>query len=155
MTNHILKMPLKLLLILILVTSCSSNDDHDSSGNHYKISVTLNHVSATYDYVSVVAVGSSITGNNTYPMWKVNSQEIPETQTVSLDKNDFTGSTSTYIIETVNPIDILTVGTQIINYGENLTGSVKVEKNGSVKVNETINLVGDNTDFTENYSFNN
>ena len=139
----------------ILVISCGDDDD-DNKGNNYKITVTLNNVNEADDFVSVVAVGTNISGNNNSPMWRLNDQDRPAAvQSVSLGDNDFTGGTVMYFIETINPIDYLTIGVQIINYGEDLTGTFTVEENGTIQINETINLMGDNTDFTENYSFNN
>lgn len=143
-----------LLLAVSFIFSCSSNDD-DPKGSKYKITVTLNNVNATDDFVSIVAVGGNISGNNTFPMWQVNGLNQPLTESVSLGDTDFTGATTTYVIETVNTLDLVELGTQIINYGEDLTGSLKVEKNGSTIINETINLVGDDTDFTKDYSFDN
>lgn len=146
----------KLFVATLLIISCSNDDDNTINGNNYKITVTLNNVNETDDFVSVVAVGANITENNNSPMWRINNIDRPAAvRSVSFGDTDFTGGTVTYLIETINPIDILEIGVQIINYGEDLTGSFKVEKNGTIQINETINLVGDNTDFTEDYSFNN
>jgi hypothetical protein len=151
MKSKVLKVSLLLSLMALLAVSCS-NDQDDNSGNNFKITVSLNNVNATDDFVSVAVAGQNASGN-VYPMWKVNSQEKPATQTVSLGDTDFTGSTTTYIIETVNPIDVMVVGIQLINYGNDMTGSLKIERNGNTVVNEIISLVGDNKDFTEDYSF--
>ena len=147
-----------LLITSVSHVSCSTSDDDNggADGSNYKITVTLNDVNETDDFISIVAVGGNVSENNNSPMWRVNNQDRPGgVQSVSLGDNDFTGGNATYILETINPINILTMGVQIINYGENLTGNFRIEKNGTTQVNETINLMGDNTDFTENYSFNN
>ncbi len=141
---------------LISIFSCSSDDNSNSNtGSSYKITVTLNDVNATDDFISIVAVGSNQSGVNNYPMWKLNGANQANVQTISLGKNDFTGTTKTYVMETVNPIGIFTSGVQIINYGNPMTGIFKIEKNGSILINQTINLVGDNTDFTQDYSYTN
>lgn len=138
---------------LFILFSCSESDNDTSSG--YKITITLNDVNATDDFVSVTVVGNNQSGNVTLPLWRLNGSDQTNSLTVSLDKNDFTGNTKTYVIETIKPIQIFSAGFQIINYGAPLTGTLKIENNESIMVNETINLVGDNIDFTENYSVNN
>lgn len=153
-----LNLSIKFLFLVVTITlfSCNNNDDdRASNGSSYKITITLNDVNVNDDYVSVTAVGNNQSGVINYPMWKINDADQPNIQTISLIDTDFSGTTKTYIVETVNPIGIFTSGFQIINYGQPLTGSLKIERNGKTMVNETINLVGDNTDFTNEYSFNN
>ena len=143
-----------MIIALIILFSCSS-DDNSSSSSSYKITVTLNDVNTTDDFISIVVVGNNQSGVNNYPMWKLNGVNQENVQTISLGKNDFTGTTKTYVMETVNPIEILTSGVQIINYGNPLTGSFKIEKNGTILINQDINLVDDNSDFTQDYSYSN
>ena len=143
-----------MIFSLISAFSCSS-DDNSSSGSSYKITITLNDVNATDDFISIVVVGSNQSGVNNYPMWKINGVNQENVQTISLGKSDFTGITKTYVMETVNPIEILTSGVQIINYGNPLIGNFKIEKNGTILINQDINLVGDNSDFTQDYSYSN
>ena len=136
-------------------SSCSSSsteeDPQPANGNNFKITVTLNNVSATNDYVSVVTVGGTSSG--VYTNWKVNGKVRTGENSISLGKTDFTGSTKTYVIETSEPIKSLTAGTQIINYGDDMPMSYKIEKNGKVVIDENLTLKGDNSDFTKNYSF--
>lgn len=138
---------------VLLLFSCSESDNDTSS--RFKITITLNEVNPTDDFVSVTVVGNNQSGNVTLPLWRLNGSDQTNSLTVSLDKNDFSGNTKTYVIESIRPIQIFSAGFQIINYGDPLTGTLKIENNGTIMVNETINLVGDNTDFTENYSVNN
>lgn len=155
MKKHILTSAFSSLLMMLLVSSCSNSDDNNDTGAaNYKITVTLSNVNETDDFVSVVAVGSKLSGGNTYPMWKVNEEEEPATQSVSLGDTDFTGSTTTYVIQSIYPLDLVELGTQIINYGQDLTGKIKVEKDGNIVLNQSINLIGNNKDFTKDYSFN-
>ena len=137
----------------MILFSCSESDNNSSSS--FKITITLNDVNATNDYVSVTVVGNNQSGNVVLPLWRINGSDQANSQTVSLDKNDFTGTTKTYVIESIKPIQIFTASVQIINYEAPLTGTLKIENNGNIIVNEAINLVGDNTDFTESYSINN
>lgn len=148
-----LKISLTATLMSLVFTAC--NNDEAIKNSKIKITIDLNDVNATDDFVSITVVGNNQSGNVTLPLWRLNGSDQPNSLTVSLDKNDFTGNTRTYVIETIKPIQIFSAGFQIINYGAPLTGTLKIENNGSIMVNETINLVGDNTDFTENYSVNN
>lgn len=143
------------MMVFFTLSSCSNNDDNNNSHNDssYKITITLNEVNENNDYVSVTLAGNNLSGDVESPLWSINGEGQPNTLTVSLDKNDFTGATKTYIIETNTTIDVFTAGVQIINYGPALTGSFKIEQNNTTVVSEAINLVGDNTDFTEDYSF--
>ncbi len=145
----------KIILIfsLFILFSCSESDNNSSSS--FKITITLNDVNATNDYVSVTVVGNNQSGNVALPLWRINGSDQANSQTVSLDKNDFTGTTKTYVIETIKPVQIFSSNFQIINYDNPLTGILKIEKNGNIIINETLNLVGDNNDFTESYNINN
>lgn len=138
---------------LLVLSSCSKSEAYSNSSSKYKITITLNDVNETNDFVSLTVVGNNQSGNVNFPLWRLNGIDQPNSLTVSLNKNNFTGNTVTYIIETVNPIEIFSAGVQIINYGPPLTGTFKIETDGNVVINETINLVGDNTDFTHNYTF--
>lgn len=143
------------MMVFFTLSSCSNNDDNNNSHNDssYKITITLNEVNENNDYVSVTLAGNNLSGDVESLLWSINGEGQPNTLTVSLDKNDFTGATKTYIIETNTAIDVFTAGVQIINYGPPLTGSFTIEQNNTTVVSEAINLVGDNTDFTEDYSF--
>lgn len=135
------------------MTGCSSDDDdtNPTGGNTYKMTVTLNNVEPERDFISFVAVGGTHDQSNTF--WKVNGKERNGEQGISLDDNDFAGSTKTYVIESTKPLVLTTVGIQFINYGNPLSYSVKIEKNGKTEIDETNTLIGDNSDFTKNYTF--
>lgn len=139
-----------------LLTSCSkSNDDMVEeaigSGSLYKITVTLDDVNANEDYVSVVAAGGTNGGKT--DVWKLNGVVKTGESGIGLGKNDFTGATKTYIIETTDPIVAFSGGVQIINYGAPLPVKYKIEKGTETVVNENITLTGDGADFTKQYSF--
>ncbi|MGG5210165.1 hypothetical protein ACQWU4_14675 [Chryseobacterium sp. MIQD13] len=144
-------------LLLGFVSSCSKDDDEpgggDGPGNggaNYKITVTLNGVNATDDYVSVVASGSDY--QNSTSIWKINGTVQNGQTAVGLNDSNFEGATKTYIIETNSPIVALAASIQVINFHSAITGTYKVEKNGTAIVNETINLTTDGADFTKQYS---
>ena len=144
-------------LLLGFVSSCSKDDDDDAGtvvggGANYKITVTLNGVNSTDDYVSVVASGSD--HQNSTSIWKINGTIQNGQTAVGLNDNSFTGSTKTYVIETNTPIAGLAASIQVINYNSSITGTYKIEKNGTAVVDEAINLTTNGADFTKQYSFN-
>lgn len=142
-----------ILLTLLVLPGCGDGQDGSTSGATYRITLTLQDVNPQDDFVSFTAVVNNQSGMITYPAWRLNNVSQGNLQTISLDKNDFSGGTTSYVIETVDPVQIFTSGIQIINYGSPLSGAILIQKDGVVVVDETIDLVGDNTDFTYDYSF--
>lgn len=153
MKENILK-SLLFLSVLTFLFFASCNTDESSKGSNVKIIVSLDEVNASDDYVSVTIVGNNQSGNIDFPLWKLNNIN-QSNEIVSLDKNNFSGNIKTYTIETIKPIEIFTASFQIINYNNPITGTIKIERNGNIMVNETINLQTDNSDFTESYTINN
>lgn len=143
------------LLTLVLITSCSKDDNgpggNPPNGSHYKITATLNNVNPQDDYVSIVVSGGNLAGKT--DVWKINGVVKTGESAVGLNDGDFSGTTKTYVIETTVPIRAFAGGVQIINYGENLPLSFKIEKDNKTIVNENLTLTGDGDDFTKQYSF--
>lgn len=140
--------------IFFALTSCNNDDSETNiSAAYYKITISLNDVDGRYDNISIAVAGENKEGFQTYPMWRLNDQDLANIQTVSLDKEDFTGNTKTYVLTTVNPIQIFSSEIQITNFGVALKGNLKIEKNGIVIVNQMINLIGDNSSFKKNFFF--
>lgn len=138
----------------LLTTSCSSDDDNNPTtpdGSNYKITVTLDDVNPDEDYVSVVVSGGTLDGET--DVWKVNGVVRTGESAIGLGNNDFAGATKTYVIETTKPIRAFAGAVQIINYGEDMPLSYKIEKTNEVVVNENLTLSGDGDDFTKQYSF--
>lgn len=134
--------------------SCSSDDNNDEvdnkDNNTYKVTVTINNVE-TRDYISVTTVGG--TSNAKMDVWKVNGVARTGESAIGLGKQEFMGATKTYVVETTEPIRLLTAGVEIINYGADLPFSYKIEKNNKVVIDENVTLKGDNSSFSKNYSF--
>ena len=158
MKTNIFKTVQQFLLILFLgvftlsLLSCSSDDGggtNDPEGDNFKITVTLNGVSAD-DYVSISAAGTDAAQNTS--IWKVNGEVQNGQIAVGLNEDDFSGETTTYVLETTREIIALAAGIQIITTDNQITGSFKIEKGGTVEVNETINVSNGN-DFTRHYNF--
>ncbi|WP_294210400.1 hypothetical protein [uncultured Chryseobacterium sp.] len=147
-----------LLLIFgcISISSCSSDDDQatPADGNkNYKFTISVNSAIDDADYISFVIVGASY-DTNQKTFWKVNGVTKNNEAGVSLGDNDFTGGTTTYVIESVTPFKMAISGIQVINFNSDLKFSFKAEVNGEVVVNDTNKtLSGNGADFTKDYDF--
>lgn len=144
------------ILTLSLVMSCSSDDDEeivDSNQKNFKFTITANNVDAQ-DYVSFVFVGSEVNNSNT--IWKINGVTQDNETGVSFGKNDFMGSTKTYVIESTKPLRLVTSGIQCINPGANnpsFTFSYKAEVNGQVVKDDKDIVVSSTSDYSHNYTY--
>lgn len=141
------------LILLTGISSCGDDND-ESAGAVYRVVVTLNAVVANDDFVSVTVTGTNQSTTVIDPLWRVNGVAQANQTLILLDAEDFSGGSKTYEIESIVPIDVLASGVQVINYGSPLTGSYRIEREGKVMVSEIINLTGDDSDFTKDYTFN-
>ncbi|MCA6066613.1 hypothetical protein JI747_005445 [Chryseobacterium sp. RG1] len=144
---------LSLFSLFVLFSSCSGGDDDTATNtNNYKITVTLVGV-GNEDFVSIVAVSQTLGGK--FDVWKVNNVVKTGESSVSLDKADFIGGTTTYVIETTEPVAYgIANDIQVINSGAgaNISVSYKIEKDNTVVINENTS-VANGSDFTKNYKF--
>lgn len=154
----------KLLLVLLpiltlsLVFSCSNDDDDyddtiDQDRKNMKFTVTVDGVDEQ-DYVSFVFVGADLNNSNT--VWKVNGATQNNETAISLDKNDFIGSTKTYVIESTTPLRLVTTSSQCLNPGANNPSfkvSFKAEVNGKVVTNDENFTVTSTSDYTHKYDY--
>ena len=121
------RMAVVLCTVLIgALSSCSSDDNGGTTtnpggeGKQIKLTITANGV-LTDDYLSFVAVGGALSGANESTVWKVNGVTQTNEESVSLDKNDFAGTTKTYDIESVVPLRLAVVGMQFLANGTRLS----------------------------------
>lgn len=155
LSNKVAKV-LGIFLFSAAAVSCGSDDSPVDGGNlnkkSFKYTLTVDGPVEASDYISfVISGGAAGMDNNT--LWKVNGETMANEEVLGFDDNDFTGSTKTYIIESVTPIAACAFGVQLINFNAPLKYAYKVEVNGETKVNETGTLVGDSENLTKNYSF--
>lgn len=143
------------VVLLTAFSSCSKDDDDTpspSDGRNAKFTVTVTDAPASA-YISFAIVG--LTGDpKESTVWKVNGVVQNNQNAVSLGKNEFSGTTKTYVIESVKPLQTVTVGTQCLNV-EDLPYKVsyKAEINGEVKTDQKDFTVTKNADFTKNYTY--
>lgn len=145
-------------LLFGAMSSCSSDDGGNPTipggdGKQYKFTITLNGVTSN-DFISFVAVGSALSSPTESTIWKINGATQTNESAVSLDKNDFTGSTKTYVIESVTPLRMASVGMQFLASGDNtFTVNYKAEINGQVVKEDSNVTVTTTNDYTHNYSY--
>lgn len=146
------------VLTLSLVSSCSGDDDDydgtaDPEGKNIKFTITANDVE-DQDYVSFVFVGADYNNSNT--VWKVNGVTKNNETAISLGKNDFLGSTKTYVIESTAPLRLATTSSQCLNPGANNPAfkvSFKAEVNGKVVTNDENFTVTSTSDYSHKYDY--
>ncbi|RFZ90980.1 hypothetical protein D0C36_18720 [Mucilaginibacter conchicola] len=151
------KLSLALVCFVMLgLGACSKKNDGGvqpgTKGKTAKFTITVNGAPSSA-YISFVMVGASTeTSNNT--IWKVNGVTRENEQGVSLGKNDFSGSTKTYVVESVTPLRLATVGIQCLSPDNaSYTISYKAEIDGQVKNDSQNVAVTGNADFTHDYSY--
>ncbi|MBD1386697.1 hypothetical protein IDJ75_15545 [Mucilaginibacter rigui] len=136
-------------------SSCSkksSNDPTPSNGRNAKFTVTVTGAPASA-YLSFVMVGLTNDPKDA-TVWKVNGVVQNNESSVSLSKNNFSGNTKTYIIESVKPLTAVSVGIQCLNVEDSpYKVSYKAEINGEVKNDEKDFTVTKTADFTHDYTY--
>jgi len=145
-------------MILGTITSCSSDDGGDSTipggeGKNVKFTITING-STENDFISFVAVGSALSSPTESTIWKLNGTTRTNESAISLNKNDFTGATKTYVVESVTPLRLANVGMQFLAAGDNVyTISYKAEINGQVVKEENNVAVTGTADYTHDFTY--
>lgn len=145
---------LAFILSATLLFSCKKDSDSpenpSGSGKNVKFTITVNGITGE-DYASFVLVGADYKNSKT--VWKVNGVTKNNETAVSLGKDDFTGTTKTYVIESVIPLDVVTTSIQCINFGGAYTMSYKAEVNGKVVTDDQNVTVDVNKDYTHKYDY--
>ena len=124
-------------LISFISTGCSDKDDPP---NNKKITMKFTFTvtgSDANDRISFqLQAGNHDASQYGSPVWKINGVTQGNENSVSIDQQDFAGSTKTYVVETVKPFDF---GYLIVDYSNTDPGpftiSYKAEINGKVETN--------------------
>ncbi|PWG81395.1 hypothetical protein [Pararcticibacter amylolyticus] len=144
------------VLFITCLSSCSKKGDDDPSPESgertAKFTVTVTGAPESA-YVSFVVVGLTNTPSEA-TVWKVNGAVKNDESAVSLDANSFKGNTKTYVIESIKPLNAISVGIQCLN-PESLPYKVsyKSEINGKVKQDVKDFTVTKDADFTHDYTY--
>jgi predicted transcriptional regulator with HTH domain len=144
------------IALLAGISSCSKKNDGPttptSKGKTAKFTVTVKGAPSSA-YISFVMAGVASDPSNT-TVWKVNGTTQSNEQAVSLGANKFTSTTQTYVIESVTPLQAISVGVQCLSPANvAYTISYKAEINGEVKAdNQNVSVTKD-ADFTHDYTY--
>lgn len=143
-----------LVAVLSLSLSCKKKDEgpEPASGKNVKLTITINGA-IDPDFISFVAVGGTYSNPQNSTVWKLNSATQNNQQGVALDRDDFTSGTTTHVIESVAPLDIVNVGIQCLAFNHTYTVSYKAEINGKVITNDENVTVAENKDYSKDYSY--
>ncbi|WP_158798233.1 hypothetical protein [Pedobacter sp. L105] len=145
------------IALFTILSSCSKkNDDggtpQTTKGKNAKFTITVTGASQS-SYVSFVMAGIGTDISNS-TVWKINNLTQSNEQAVTLGQNDFSGNTKTYVIESVIPLQTISVGVQCLSPGDApYTISYKAEINGEVKNNIENVQVTKTSDFTHDYTY--
>ncbi|MDT3405287.1 hypothetical protein [Mucilaginibacter terrae] len=159
MKKHLSKKLVAAIALVVLIaglTSCGKKDSDDStpaSGDRTaKFTITVTGATESA-YLSFVMVG--LTNNpSESTVWKVNGEVQNNQSGVSLGKNNFSGSTKTYVIESIKPLSNISAGIQCLSPGnETYKVSYKAEINGVVKEDLKDFTVSKATDLTRDYTY--
>jgi hypothetical protein len=130
-----------LFVAATLLVSCSksnSNPTPANSGKTAKFTITVGGAiqDSPFNDITLIITGGTLKGDNT--IWKLNGATQNNAPVVSLTNQNFTGTTKTYVIESVLPLngDIL-ASLQCLNNSTNTyTVSFTAEINGKVVEND-------------------
>lgn len=144
------------VLTSALFINCSSSDDSTDpvipgiEGKNMKFTITINNVTMD-DYISFVVASSSF---NTNTIWRVNGAERSNENAISLDKQSFSGTTKTYVIESTVALPAASLGMQFIPFNnKSITYSYKAEINGKVVKDEQNVTITNPNSHTAQYSY--
>ena len=143
------------ILIFILVagffaTACSKDDDKPRR-NTYRVTITLENVEAI-DIAIFTLGGGNYDGSDGNTLWRVNGQTRTGETHIGFGDTDFMNGTTTYVIESINPLDLLVAGLNLSNNNGEMPYSLVIEKNGNTELNESGTLA-DGESFNRNYNF--
>lgn len=151
-----LLMAVTLIGFVSALTSCGKKDSDENNpstgGRNAKFTITVTGAPESA-YLSFVMVG--LTNNSAdATVWKVNGAVQNNQSSVSLGKNNFSGNTKTYVIESTKPLTNISAGIQCLSPGnEAYKVSYKAEINGEVKEDIKDFTVTKTADLTKDYTF--
>ena len=152
----------RIILSLCLVTiagvgftGCSDDDKPNNNAKaNIKFTFKVTGTDANDQIDFQAGAGNHDASQYGAPVWKINGVTQGNESTVSLDEQDFIGSTKQYVVETVKPYNF---GNLIVNYvnidGGPITISYKAEVDGKVETNIENLVINAGQSDTKNYSY--
>lgn len=137
----------------IIFSACSKDDDPADAKANMKFTITVNGADSNDQVDFLVSAGNHDASQYGSPVWKKNGTTEGNANTSSLEVSDFTGSTKTYVFETVKPFNFSSLHVAISNLdGAPISVSYKAEVNGSVETDENKTYAAGQT-FIKDYSY--
>lgn len=137
-----------------LFMGCGSDDNSDTipgtEHKMYKYTLTVNSVLDELDYFSFTVSGGTMNPQDN-TLWQVNGNTRTGERAISINDDDFRGGTQTFIIESTMPLLSSPSSISAVNTDNPLSFSLKVEVDGSVKLDETFQVTSET--FTRSYNF--
>ncbi|MBB6238985.1 uncharacterized protein with von Willebrand factor type A (vWA) domain [Pedobacter sp. AK013] len=104
-----------------------------------KITVTVTGANQNDQVDFQVSAGNHDASQYGAPVWKINGTSQGNQDNIIIDEGGFTGTTKTYVFETVKPFDFGELSINVVNLeGGPITASYKTEVNGKVETNENV-----------------
>ncbi|WP_184468653.1 hypothetical protein [Pedobacter sp. AK013] len=125
--------------ILFLASCKKPNDNPDNNKISMKITVTVTGANQNDQVDFQVSAGNHDASQYGAPVWKINGTSQGNQDNIIIDEGGFTGTTKTYVFETVKPFDFGELSINVVNLeGGPITASYKTEVNGKVETNENV-----------------
>lgn len=140
-------------LLGIVFTACSKDDDPMEAKANMKFTVTVNGADSNDQVDFLVKAGNHDASQYGNPVWKMNGVAQGNEDHIQLEVSNFTGSTKTYVFETVKPFNFSSMNVTVSNLdGGPVSISYKAEVGGNVETNENKSIVAGQT-FIKDYSY--
>ena len=153
-TKRIIFSLLTVIAIGSISVACGKDDDDPSNAKaNMKMTITINGADSNDQVDFGIAAGNHDASQYGSPVWKINGVTHGNEDDIILGINDFTGSTQTYVLETVKPFNFGNLSAHVTNHdGGPIAVSYKTEVGGSVETNVTTTVVAGQT-HNKNYTY--
>lgn len=153
-TKQIIFSLLTLAITGTLSVACSKDDDHPSEAKaNMKMTITINGADPNDQVDFRVTAGNHDASQYGSPVWKINGVTQGNEDDIILGIDDFTGSTQTYVIETVKSFNFGNLSAHVTNHdGGPIAVSYKTEVGGNVETNVTTTVVA-GQNHNKNYTY--
>lgn len=133
--------------------ACSKSDGPDGGNNkNVKFTITVEGSVESNDLVSFDFSGGTLNSSEN-TIWKVNGATRNNETDISLGENEFSGSTKTYIVESIMPLAAAGFVVHVVNFDAPLKVTYKAEVNGKVVNNDAPTITGDGTAYAKQFTY--
>ncbi|MFN1218175.1 hypothetical protein ACKW6Q_14485 [Chryseobacterium kwangjuense] len=138
----------------VVFTGCKDDDDVSSAKAVMKFTVTVQGADSKDQVDFGVGAGNHDASQYGSPIWKINGTTQNNDDDVFLDIDHFTGTTKTYVLETVKPFNFCHFNVTVSNFdGAPISVSYKAEVNGNVETNVENTMVAADQTYGKTYTY--